>query len=68
MLLEYFGVKKEEAAAFGDNYNDTEMLEAVGYPIAMNSGKEGIVKMCPYHTDRVEDTVRQILDGKFSGK
>lgn len=68
VLLEYFGVKKEEAAAFGDNYNDTEMLEAVGYPIAMNSGKEGIVKMCPYHTDRVEDTVRQILDGKFSGK
>ena len=52
-------------AAFGDNYNDTEMLEAVGYPIAMRSGKEGIVKMCPYHTDRVEDTVRQILDGKF---
>lgn len=65
VLQEYFGLKKEEMAAFGDNYNDTEMLEAVGYPFAMNSGKEGIVKMCPYHTDRVEDTVRLILDGKF---
>jgi Cof subfamily protein (haloacid dehalogenase superfamily) len=65
VLQEHFGLKKEEMAAFGDNYNDTEMLEAVGYPFGMNSGREGIVKMCPYHTDRVEDTVRQILDGKF---
>ena len=65
VLQEYFGLKKEEMAAFGDNYNDTEMLKAVGYPIAMRTGKEGIVKMCPYHTDRVEDTVRQMLDGEF---
>ena len=65
VLLKYFGLKKEEIVAFGDNYNDTEMLEAVGYPVAMRTGKEGIVKMCPYHTDRVEDTVCQILDGKF---
>jgi hydroxymethylpyrimidine pyrophosphatase-like HAD family hydrolase len=51
--------------AFGDNYNESEMLEAVGYPIAMRSGKEGIIKLCPYHTDCVEDTVRRILDGEF---
>ena len=63
--MQHFNLEKDEIAAFGDNYNDTEMLEAVGYPIAMRTGKEGIVKMCPYHTDRVEDTVRQILDGKF---
>lgn len=68
VLQEHFGLKKEEIAAFGDNYNDTEMLEAVGYPIAMRSGREGILKLCPYHTDRVEDTVRQILDGKFPEK
>lgn len=65
VLQKYFGLKQAEMAAFGDNYNDTEMLEAVGYPIAMRSGKEGIIKLCPYHTDRVEDTVRQILDGEF---
>lgn len=68
VIQEHFGLQKEEMAAFGDNYNDTEMLEAVGYPIAMRSGKEGIVKLCPYHTDRVEDTVRQILDGEFPAK
>ena len=68
VLQEYFGLQKEEIAAFGDNYNDTEMLEAVGYPIAMTSGKEGIIKLCPYHTDRVEETVRKILDGEFPEK
>lgn len=68
VLQEYFGLKKEEIVAFGDNDNDIEMLEAVGYPIAMRTGKEGVVKMCPYHTDRVEDTVRQILDGEFPVK
>lgn len=65
VLKDYFGLEKEEIAAFGDNYNDIEMLEAVGYPIAMKSGREAIMKMCPYHTNCVEDTVRQILDGKF---
>lgn len=68
VLQEHFGLKKEEMAAFGDNYNDTEMLEAVGYPVAMSSGKEGIIALCPYQTDRVEDTVRKILDGEFPEK
>lgn len=65
VLQEHFGLKKEEMVAFGDNYNDQEMLEAVGFPVAMRNGKEGIMKLCPYHTDKVEDTVRRILDGKF---
>lgn len=65
VLLEHLGFKKEETAAFGDNYNDIEMLEAVGYPIAMNSGAEAVKQLCPYHTDRVEDAVRKILDGTF---
>ena len=65
VLKKHFGLEKEEIAAFGDNDNDFEMLEAVGYPIAMENGKEGIKNMCPYRTTRVEDTVRQILDGEF---
>lgn len=68
ILQEYFGLKKEEIAAFGDNYNDAEMLERVGCPIAMSSGKPEIIALCSYQTDRVEDTVRQILDGKFPEK
>lgn len=65
VLQKHFGLKKEEIAAFGDTYNDLEMLRAVGYPVAMNSGAEAVKELCPYHTDRVEDTVRQILDGTF---
>ncbi|MEE1014822.1 MAG: HAD family hydrolase [Lachnospiraceae bacterium] len=68
VLLEHFHLKKEEVVAFGDNINDAEMLEAVGYPIAMRSGKDAIKEMCQYHTDRVEDTVRMILDGNFLEK
>jgi HAD superfamily hydrolase (TIGR01484 family) len=64
-LQKHFGIAKEEIVAFGDNLNDTEMLSSVGYPIAMKTGKEAILKMCPYHTDCVETTVRQILDGEF---
>lgn len=67
VLKKHFGLKREEIAAFGDNYNDTEMLEAVGLPVAMSNAKEGILKLCPYHTDRVEDAVRAILDGDFPG-
>lgn len=65
VLQDHFGLQKEEMAAFGDNYNDMEMLEAVGYPVAMLNAKEGILKVCPYHTARVEDTIRQMLDGEF---
>lgn len=65
VVQEHFGIGKEEIAAFGDNYNDIEMLETVGYPIAMENGQEKIKELCPYHTKRVEDTVRQILDGTF---
>jgi hydroxymethylpyrimidine pyrophosphatase-like HAD family hydrolase len=41
------------------------MLEAVEYPFAMESGKEGIKEICPYHTDNVEKIIRKILDGEF---
>ena len=68
MLQEYFGLKKDEIAAFGDNDNDAEMLESVGYPIAMENAKEGIKAICPYRTKLVESTVRQILDGTFPFK
>lgn len=68
VLQKYFDLQRDEMAAFGDNDNDIEMMKAVGYPIAMENGKEGLKKLCSYHTDRVEDTVRQILEGKFPQK
>lgn len=37
-LMEQLGVKPEEAMAFGDADNDTSMLKAVKYGIAVNNG------------------------------
>lgn len=35
MMMDKLGVTKEEAAAFGDNFNDETMLQSVGYPFLM---------------------------------
>jgi len=37
-ILEYYQLKPEEALAFGDSYNDMEMLQAVGTGVAMGNG------------------------------
>ena len=34
-LVNYLGIKKEEVAAFGDNFNDETMLDYVGSPFIM---------------------------------
>ncbi len=36
-ILEYYGLKKEEALAFGDGNNDLEMLQSVGTGVAMEN-------------------------------
>ena len=41
-VLQHFGVTKEEAIAFGDGFNDIEMLEAVGTGVAMGNAKDEI--------------------------
>ena len=37
-ILEYYGIRKEKAIAFGDGNNDLEMLQAVGIGVAMENG------------------------------
>ncbi len=39
-MLEYYGLDKSEAIAFGDGNNDIEMLAAVGTGVAMANGSE----------------------------
>lgn len=41
-LEDYFNVKIEEAIAFGDNFNDLDMLENVGLGVAMGNAPEEI--------------------------
>lgn len=41
-LEDYFNIKIEEAVAFGDNFNDLDMLENVGLGVAMGNAPEEI--------------------------
>lgn len=54
-ILRYYDLDAKEAAAFGDSYNDTEMLQAVGLGVAMGNAKAGLKEMA----DRVCAPVSQ---------
>ena len=41
-ILAHFGLKPEEAMAFGDGYNDLEMLQTVGTGIAMGNAPDAV--------------------------
>ena len=41
-VLEFFGLTREEAIAFGDGDNDLEMLQAVGAGVAMGNGSHAL--------------------------
>lgn len=62
-LAERWGIDLAEAIAFGDSYNDLEMLRAVGLPVAMANAPEGIrdtaARLAPPNTD---DGVLDVLD------
>ena len=64
-LEKQFNVRPEEIMAFGDNYNDLEMLSEVKNGVAMENSPEAVKKICPYRTALVEDTLREILEGKY---
>ena len=62
-LLELFDIRPEECVAFGDQYNDIEMLELVGQSYAMSNAAPGISYYADYVTDSVEDVLEDILAG-----
>lgn len=50
--LDYFGIDKSEAIAFGDGENDIDMLEIVGLGIAMGNGNEKLKDIADFVTKR----------------
>ena len=42
VLLDHYGIDRSEALAFGDNYNDIEMLRYVGHSVAMGNAPDEI--------------------------
>lgn len=61
-LQEYFHVDAKECMAFGDYYNDVEMLQAVKYGYAVENAQEYIKKICHYRTDRVETILKKVIN------
>lgn len=53
-LSEELKIDLKQVIAFGDNYNDLEMFEAVGFPIAMDNAVEEI-KSCSKYITRSND-------------
>lgn len=42
MLAEYFGISMEQIVAFGDDYNDIDMLQACGIGVAVSNALEEV--------------------------
>ena len=61
--LEFFGIKKSEAIAFGDGENDIDMLELVGLGIAMGNGNEKLKNVADFVTKKSsEDGIHYALE------
>ena len=63
-LCKVLGVAPDEVLAFGDNYNDTAMLDLVGYPYIMERAAAPLRARYPRHTPRPEVVMQALLDGK----
>lgn len=59
-ICEYFNLSKDECMAFGDNFNDIEMLEAVTHSYAMQNAKNEIKKHAKYVTDSVNKIISEL--------
>ena len=60
-LLVYFNIQAEECAAFGDNYNDLEMLNLVKYGYIMDNATDELKSKFNYHCSDVVTAIQQLL-------
>lgn len=66
LLKEHFNLSAEQAIAFGDNYNDVEMLKKIGYGVAVGNAREearNVANVVCEHS--IEDGVAKILTQIF---
>lgn len=54
-ILAAMKIEKEDTIAFGDEENDLEMFQNVGYTVAMGNGIEKIKEISDYVTNDVDD-------------
>ena len=56
VLLKHYGFALDEAVAFGDNYNDAEMLTLIPQSVAMANAPDAVKKLASAVTDSNEDS------------
>lgn len=61
-LLDCLHITPEECMAFGDQYNDVEMLQLAGISYAMENAAPGMKEYANRVTDSVEDVLESILE------
>lgn len=62
ILMDQLGIKPEESMAFGDNFNDLEMLDVCQASFAMDSAHKEIRDHCRYHADTVGHALELFLE------
>lgn len=68
LLKEHYNLDPKEAIAFGDNYNDVEMLQKIGYGIAVGNARQEAKDVANIHTENsIEDGVAKSLLKLFKG-
>ena len=67
-LASHLHINPNECVAFGDQYNDVEMLQTAGTSYAMANGAPGISKYATHVTDSVEKVLQEIIDEKPRGR
>ena len=66
-LCQALGIGPEAVMAFGDNYNDVPMLDAVGHPFLMDSAAEPLRQRYPNRCSRVEDVLEGLIGAAGEG-
>ena len=69
-VQDLLGVKPEECMAFGDFYNDAEMMTAVTHSFAMANAEPAVKKLARYEAPANTDygvmcVIEDMLDGKY---
>ena len=62
MLMERTGISKEEAVAFGDNFNDETMLDSVGCPFLMQHANPALRKPGIHLCEKELPVLRQLIE------
>lgn len=60
-VMDRLSLKSEECMAFGDNYNDCEMLDSVYHSYAMEKAVPDVKKHARFTTESVERVLREMI-------